>query len=67
MRILNLDFDIKNILLYYVIKHSYVVTKTILKGWISDQVYLLILVNFLVPGSGSRKAKSMRIHADPKH
>jgi hypothetical protein len=47
-----LDFDMKNI--PYVcnmkLKHSYVGTKAILKGWKSG--LFVDLVNFLAPGSG---------------
>jgi hypothetical protein len=48
-----LDFEIKNVLYvgnaWYVIKHTNVGTKAILKGWKSGS--LLTLVNFLAPGS----------------
>ncbi len=53
----------------YVIKHNYVCKYLQKPFWkAGNQVYLLILVNFLAPGTGSagsRRPKSMRIHADP--
>jgi hypothetical protein len=59
-----LDFDMKNMHVINVFKKTYVGTKVILKRLeIRFINYLLILVNFFPPGSGSgsSRAKSVRI------